>query len=736
MQKRNIKRVFSLLLCMVVLLWPMNEWAVICANASEAVHYNISDGNVIISSDGDYIITGESEAYTIEIEAGVNANITLDHVSVTTDSASLKSPFKIADNSTGNVVITLEGENKLTCNSVDHAALQKNGNGEGIGSLTIKGTGSLTAMGGGEAAGIGGGSYGASTSNIIISSGMVTAIGGYWAAGIGGASGGSGDNITISGGVVKASGGNLGAGIGGGSVGGGSNITISGGMVEAVGGTEAAGIGGGNRASGSNILINGGIVAAEADGRDAIDGADGQANWSGIIFQNGEGFIYGESLELTSNVTISEENTLTIKQDQTLTISEGTILSVAGTVTNNGTIRNNGEINIIGEGSMSGNVPQKKAEEIAFDKTNLSLLIGESVVLTAITVPEETFEAVTWNCDNEEIVALNVNGKRAELNAKKAGKAAITAKVGEFSVTCDVAVSKLKGTAAVSVEDIYCGKNPVVEMKSTNGIENAVVEYISLDKDGAVYTEDIPKSYGKYRVKVSFPETEKYTAVEATADFQIIYLPTAIPSYEMSGTKGKNGFYISPVTLTPTSGYQISDKLDEGYGSSLIFKASKENANVYLMNAQGEKTDAIHIGIIKIDTEPPYIEANDKTVFYADKVEIGVSDGNLSKILINGSQVNFTGAYVKVTLGANNGKKEYQITATDLAGNEKTVNITVAAPWMKDRVMPSGMYVRLMRSQAYMLGSGQWQVNGDTTTYMGAQEFYVGSEGEYIFTTQ
>lgn len=735
MQKGNIKKTFSLLLCMAVLFLPTNAWAVICADASGVTH-NVSDGNVTISSDGDYVITGETGAYTIEIEAGVNANITLDNVSVTTDSTSGKSPFKIADNSTGNVVITLKGENTLTSNAVDHAALQKNGTGEGIGKLTIKGTGSLTAVGGGEAAAIGGGGYGSAASNIIISGGTVTATGGYWAAGIGGASGGSGENITISGGVVKASGGNLGAGIGGGSAGDGNHITISGGRVETAGGSEGAGIGGGNMASGSNIIISGGIVTAKAEGRNAIDSVDSQAAWSGMVFQNGEGFIYGEALELASNVTIAAENTLTIKQGQTLTIPEGVILSVAGTVTNNGTIRKRGEINMIGTGSMSGNAPQKKAEGIAFDKTKLSLFIDDSAVLTANTVPEETFDVVTWNCDNEEIITLKDDGTTAELKAKKAGKAIITAKVGDYSVTCDVEVRKRKGTAIISVADVYCGKAPVVEMNSTNGIENAVVEYISLDKDSAAYTVDVPKSHGRYRVKVSFPETEKYTEVEATADFKIKYLPTPIPSYEMSGTKGKNGFYISPVTLTPANGYRISNEMDKGYRSEIVFKESKENAKVYLMNKQGEKTAAIHVDAFRIDMKAPVVGVKDKAVFYADKVDITIRDENLSSILVNGNKVKFTGTNAKVTLEANKGKKEYRITASDLAGNQKTVNITVAPSWMKDGVIPSGLSIRLMRGQAYMLGNGQWRVNGDTTTYAGSQKFYVGSEGDYVFTTQ
>ena len=234
--KTKIKSVFYILFCLMLLF--MKSGMVRQVKAEEAVHYDVSAGDVVISADGDYIITGYTEMYTIQIEKDVNANITLANVSVTTESGA--APFMIADNSSGNVTVTLQGENKLTSNAVAYAALQKNGSGEGIGTLTIQGEGSLTATGGGEAAAIGGGG-GSSGEYITINGGMVTAIGGYWAAGIGGGRGCSGSHITIRGGTVTATGGNLGAGIGGGSTGVGSYITIYGGIVTANGGTEGAG---------------------------------------------------------------------------------------------------------------------------------------------------------------------------------------------------------------------------------------------------------------------------------------------------------------------------------------------------------------------------------------------------------------------------------------------------------------------------------------------------------------
>lgn len=122
-KRLHIKRMGSLLLCMVLLLL-VETGMVVQVKADEPALYDISAGDIIISADGDYIITGETETYTIQVAKDVNANITLDNVSVTTNSV-FAAPFTIADNSTGNVSITLAGDNKLTSNVADRAALQK-----------------------------------------------------------------------------------------------------------------------------------------------------------------------------------------------------------------------------------------------------------------------------------------------------------------------------------------------------------------------------------------------------------------------------------------------------------------------------------------------------------------------------------------------------------------------------------------------------------------------------------
>ena len=229
----------------------------------------IKDGaNLTIKSGNGY---GKNNYSPMRIQIEENASVTLTLDGAYMDASAIpyiSSPILIPENSTGNVNIILKGENGLKAGRY-YAAIQKNGNAENIGTLTISGDGSLMAAGDNNAAGIGSGD-GKPVKNIVISSGIITATGGVYGAGIGGGDRGTASNITISGGTITATGGESGAGIGGGDYGEGNDITISGGTVTATsiaaGDYEVtgAGIGGGAHGTGSNITITGGTVIATA----------------------------------------------------------------------------------------------------------------------------------------------------------------------------------------------------------------------------------------------------------------------------------------------------------------------------------------------------------------------------------------------------------------------------------------------------------------------------------------
>ena len=262
--------------------------------------YTYENNVLTIKTDTPITLSGETTTDTIVVEKDTDANITLDGVNIDVsgtgdaeNGTAGSAAFTIADNSTGNVTITLaDGSVNTLKSGYECAGLQKNGEYSAtLGKLTInggtKGTGKLTATGGASGAGIGGGDDGGSGSNITISGGTVTATGGFDGAGIGGGYYGSGSNITISGGTVTATGGDYGAGIGGVS-GSGSGITISGGTVTANSGDYGAGIGGGVEASGSYITISGGTVTATGGENGAgIGGGDDGGSGSSITISGG-----------------------------------------------------------------------------------------------------------------------------------------------------------------------------------------------------------------------------------------------------------------------------------------------------------------------------------------------------------------------------------------------------------------------------------------------------------------
>ena len=231
--------------------------------------YN-EETNIITVKNGAKLVFHSAKGYgeentsktAIYVEKNADATITLDgvYIDVSDIATSMVPAIRIEDNSTGNVNIILKGENSLKSKKYC-AAIQKNGDGENIGTLTISGEGSLTATGGGEGAGIGSESDEA-TSRITITGGTITTTGGEEGAGIGSGWKGAASNITISGGTITANGGYLGAGIGSGRGGNANKITINSGTVTATGNGGGAGIGGGHGGAGMDITITGGTVTA------------------------------------------------------------------------------------------------------------------------------------------------------------------------------------------------------------------------------------------------------------------------------------------------------------------------------------------------------------------------------------------------------------------------------------------------------------------------------------------
>lgn len=298
-------------------------------------------------------------------------------------------------------------------------------------------------------------------------------------------------------------------------------------------------------------------------------------------------------------------------------------------------------------------------------------------------------------------------------------------------------IVKGEGVASVEQGDVNYGTKPDPKAEtSTNTEKTAVIEYKEASSDDTAYSQAVPTAVGNYTVRATFAETEAYGEAVATTDFSIRYLETPEPPYTLVGTKGENGYYTSNVVVKPAKGYMISTELNGTYVESLTIQNSQSGTVFYLRNASGERTGALRLETIKIKKQTPKLSLENGKTYYGDSQKLVIQDDYLSQVYVNGVLQNLDGTEFVLQLGSNNGKKKYEITAVDVAGNKKTILVTVAAAWMKTGIIPEGVLVNLETGNGYKLGNGNWKVAGDSTSYSGGTEFYVKKDGSYTFGKQ
>ena len=298
-------------------------------------------------------------------------------------------------------------------------------------------------------------------------------------------------------------------------------------------------------------------------------------------------------------------------------------------------------------------------------------------------------------------------------------------------------IVKGEGVASVEQGDVNYGTKPDPKAEtSTNTEKTAVIEYKEASSDDTAYSQTVPTAVGNYTVRATFAETEAYGEAVATTDFSTRYLETPEPPYTLVGTKGENGYYTSNVVVKPAKGYMISTELNGTYVESLTIQNSQSGTVFYLRNASGERTGALRLETIKIKKQTPKLSLENGKTYYGDSQKLVIQDDYLSQVYVNGVLQNLDGTEFVLQLGSNNGKKKYEITAVDVAGNKKTILVTVAATWMKTGIIPEGVLVNLETGNGYKLGNGNWKVAGDSTSYSGGTEFYVKKDGSYTFGKQ
>lgn len=298
----------------------------------------------------------------------------------------------------------------------------------------------------------------------------------------------------------------------------------------------------------------------------------------------------------------------------------------------------------------------------------------------------------------------------------------------------------LSGSGSAAISDYYYGGKPAspVISSSTNGVGHTMVQYKKYLASDSTYTSVAPTAVGDYTMRVTFAATDKYKEVVITDNFSVSYLPIPSNPYTVYGIKGENNFYITPARLVPADGYLVATELGGEYKEELYFNVSTFEGEIYFKKiSTGEMSDALVISDILVDYFAPSInDIVDGETYYIDKMDISVFDANLKEVLVNDEASILMGSNATLQLSSNGGSTEYNIVATDYAGNDTTMTIILAAEWTKTGIIPSGERVRLNANTAYTLGAGSWKVSGDSTVYSGGTSFYVGGEGDYTFSNQ
>ena len=297
------------------------------------------------------------------------------------------------------------------------------------------------------------------------------------------------------------------------------------------------------------------------------------------------------------------------------------------------------------------------------------------------------------------------------------------------------------GVASVTVKDVVMGLlvSPIIE-SSTNKSDNVTILYKEASADDTTYTSTVPTQVGTYTVKAIFEAYSIYKEVIVTDDFTISYLDVPEDAYTITGTMGENDIYTSEVTVTAKEGYLISDTLGGRYEEKLVFDATTDDGVIYLKKIEtGEMTAGIALQGFDVDTDAPIINLTDNQVYYSDSVDVALSDSDIVRVMVNDTiitaqELNSLGN--KLTLDSEGGVTQYTIQIWDKAGNMSVKTVTVASEWTKAGVIPAGDLVKLVANQAYTFAEGNWQVEGDRTSYSGNTTFYVSEDGNYTFTQE
>ncbi len=298
----------------------------------------------------------------------------------------------------------------------------------------------------------------------------------------------------------------------------------------------------------------------------------------------------------------------------------------------------------------------------------------------------------------------------------------------------------------LTVKDIYYGQtvSPTFETDSDGSV--TIMYKLSTAPDSA-YSTVAPTTTGKYTARATVSETAVYEGAACYKEFSISYLEAPQVAYTPTGKAGNDGYFTSDVQLAAPEGYTISSTSNGEFTKSIPYTEGMNT--IYLKRDDGARTAAITItDKPRIDKVAPAIASSTGaiatgSIIYSSDMNITVSDTHLKSLKVNGEDIELkSGTSNVITLNPGYGIKSFVITAEDIAGNVTTIEITLKAEWLENKIILPNVSLPLFSEESYTLDNGQWIVTKNTTSdtvkdntvYNGDLPFYVNEDGDYTFT--
>ena len=187
-------------------------------------------------------------------------------------------------------------------------------------------------------------------------------------------------------------------------------------------------------------------------------------------------------------------------------------------------------------------------------------------------------------------------------------RATLSSTVNYLGTTCtaEFTVSRKEATATVSVADITVGNTPKPVVKTeSNG--NVTYEYKSASAPDSAYTTAVPTEAGRYTVRVTVAESDKYLSTTCTAEFTISLNPVKV--MELSVPDIYYGQTVKTSFKTDSNGevtikFKPANAADSAYSATAPTQVGK-----YTAMASVSETKVYEAKEITVDFSISYLDA-------------------------------------------------------------------------------------------------------------------------------